>query len=118
MQDDPEDANAAPIRKAWVDQLKVIKEVDFQRYVASRYVKSLTDPAACAPLPHGRDKWDVMAAEMMADPELTSWPAVNLQELAKTELWRSWTPKQRSNLKDKLDMRFGYAFYFSTVGVR
>lgn len=85
--------------------------------MASRYVKSLTDPAACAPLPNGRDKWDVMAAEMIADPELTAWPAVNFQELAKTELWASWTNKQRSNLKDKLDMRFGYAFYFSTVGV-
>ena len=117
MQDDPEDVNSAPSRKAWVNQLKVIKEADFQRYVASRHVKSLTDPATCAPLPHGRDKWDVMAAEMMADPELTSWPAVNIEELAKTELWASWTHKQRSDLKNKLEFRFGYAFYFSTVGV-
>ena len=64
-------------------------------------------------------KWDVMAAEMMADPVLTTWPAVNIQELAKTEqrLWASWTHKQRSDLKNKLEIRFGYAFYCSTVGV-
>lgn len=71
-QDDPDGANGAPSRKAWVNQLTVIKEVDFQRYVASRHVQALIDPSVCTPLPHGRDKWDLVAADMIADPELTN----------------------------------------------
>ena len=48
MQDDPKGASSAPSRKAWVNQLTVIKEADFQRYVASNHVKSLTDATTCA----------------------------------------------------------------------
>lgn len=81
MQDDPEGYNQAPSRKAWVKQLTVIKEVDFQRYVASRHIRCLIDPTALAPTPHGRDKWDLMAAELSDDPELTTWPAMGVKDV-------------------------------------
>lgn len=117
LQDDPDGANRAPSRKAWVNELTVIKEVDFRRYVASRYVKALIDPSVCVPLPHGRDKWDLMASDMIADPELTTWPAQGVKDVEQSQLWASWTPKQRSNFKNTFNTRFGWQFYFSTVQV-
>lgn len=117
LQDDPDGANNAPSRKAWVNQLTVIKEVDFQRYVASRHVTALIDPAVCVPLPHGRDKWDLMAADMIADPELDNWPTKGVKDVEQSVLWATWTPNQQSWFKFTFASRFGWAFYFGTVQV-
>ena len=117
LQDDPAGANSAPSRKAWVSQLTVVKEVDFRRYAASRYIKHLIDPDSCVALPHGRDKWDLMAADIMDDPDLDSWPERGIRDMEQSELWATWSLRQRQNFKAAFKRRFGWAFYFGTVQV-
>ena len=68
-------------------------------------------------MPHGRDKWDLMAVEILNDPMLTSWLAVSSQAVMQTETWKRWTPKERSTFQNLLGWRFGWAFYFGTVQV-
>ena len=95
----------------------MIKEVDFKRYAASRYIKSLIDPIACPPMPHGRDKWDRMAADMIDNPQLDAWPARGVKDVQQSEVWATWTPKRRDKFKNTFESRFGWAFYFGTVQV-
>ncbi len=118
LQDDPEGANLAPGRKAWVNELVVVKEEDFRRYVLSRHIKRLIDPTCCCEMPDGRDKWDLMAAEIMVDPELKAWPTMTIEDLKKSPVWASWTTKQRQTCENTLEWRFGWALYFGTVQVR
>lgn len=117
LQDDPINVCNAPSKKAWVEGLTVVSEADFRRYVISRHIKTLIDPTSCRPMPHGRDKWDLMAAEILAEPELASWPVTSVEHVMKSEVWSTWTPKQRFNLKNLFGWRFGWAFYFGTVQV-
>ena len=64
------------------------------------------------PLRH--DKWDLIAAEILADPELAPWPLTCVEHVMNSEAQPTWTPKQRSDFKHLFVWRFGWAFFFGT----
>lgn len=98
-----------------MNELVIVKEEDFRRYLISRHIKYTIDPASCREMPHGRDKWDLMAAEILIDPELKRWPAMTVEDVKRSPVWATWTPKQRRDFEHTLDWRYGWAFYFGTV---
>lgn len=68
-------------------------------------------------MPHGRDKLDHMAADILNEPDLDTWPERGIKDVQQSVLWASWLARQRSSVKNAFQRRFGCAFYFGTVQV-